>query len=70
MNKKISHIVGLSGGKDSTALAIRLKELNPDANYLYVCTPTGDELPEMETHWNNLECIFKSANYKSTPSRL
>jgi tRNA(Ile)-lysidine synthase TilS/MesJ len=41
MNKKISHIVGLSGGKDSTALAIRLKELNPDANYLYVCTPTG-----------------------------
>jgi 3'-phosphoadenosine 5'-phosphosulfate sulfotransferase (PAPS reductase)/FAD synthetase len=58
MNKKISHIVGLSGGKDSTALAIRLKELNPDANYLYVCTPTGDELPEMETHWNNLECIL------------
>ena len=54
----MNHIVGLSGGKDSCTLAIRLKELNPDTDYIYVCTPTGDELPEMEAHWNKLECIL------------
>ena len=41
------HVVALSGGKDSTALALRLHELNPKVDYTYVCTPTGDELPEM-----------------------
>lgn len=48
------HVVALSGGKDSTALALRLRELNPDVDYIYVCTPTGDELPEMFAHWLNL----------------
>lgn len=48
------HVVALSGGHDSTALAFLLKELNPDTPYNYVCTPTGDELPEMVTHWLNL----------------
>lgn len=46
----IAHIVFLSGGKDSTALAFRLKEIEPRP-YMYVCTPTGDELPEMFAHW-------------------
>jgi 3'-phosphoadenosine 5'-phosphosulfate sulfotransferase (PAPS reductase)/FAD synthetase len=55
---KRTHIVALSGGKDSTALAIRLKELNPNRKYIYICTPTGDELPEMELHWANLESIL------------
>ena len=54
-----AHIVGLSGGKDSTATALRLKELYPNRKYLYVCTPTGDELPEMEIHWNRLESILE-----------
>lgn len=48
------HVVALSGGKDSTALALRLRELNPDVDYTYVCTPTGDELPEMFEHWRKL----------------
>jgi 3'-phosphoadenosine 5'-phosphosulfate sulfotransferase (PAPS reductase)/FAD synthetase len=52
------HIVALSGGKDSTALALRLKELNPAVDYTYVCTPTGDELPEMEAHWQHLEVLL------------
>ena len=38
------HVVGLSGGKDSTALALRLAETSPQ-DYVYLCTPTGDELP-------------------------
>jgi 3'-phosphoadenosine 5'-phosphosulfate sulfotransferase (PAPS reductase)/FAD synthetase len=47
------HVVGLSGGKDSTALALALLDREP-REYAYVCTPTGDELPEMEAHWNRL----------------
>ena len=49
----VQHIVALSGGKDSTALALRLAELEP-REYVYVCTPTGDELPEMFAHWRKL----------------
>lgn len=48
------HIVALSGGKDSTAMALRLKELHPEIDFEYVCTPTGNELPEMVEHWVNL----------------
>lgn len=47
------HIVALSGGKDSTALALRLAETEP-REYTFICTPTGDELPEMIDHWLSL----------------
>jgi Phosphoadenosine phosphosulfate reductase family len=50
----IAHVVALSGGKDSTALALRMRELWPDLPVSYVCTPTGDELPEMVEHWKRL----------------
>lgn len=48
-------VVALSGGKDSTALALRLKELEPDEPTTYLITPTGDELPPMLAHWERLE---------------
>jgi 3'-phosphoadenosine 5'-phosphosulfate sulfotransferase (PAPS reductase)/FAD synthetase len=51
------HIIGLSGGKDSTALALRLAEIEP-RDYEYICNETGNELPEMKAHWNNLEKIL------------
>lgn len=51
----MKHLVALSGGKDSTALALRLRELEPDTDFIYACTPTGDELPEMVGHWLRLE---------------
>jgi 3'-phosphoadenosine 5'-phosphosulfate sulfotransferase (PAPS reductase)/FAD synthetase len=44
------HVVALSGGKDSTAMALRLAEVEP-REYVYVITPTGDELPAMFAHW-------------------
>lgn len=50
----MNHVVALSGGKDSTAMALRLAEAEPRA-YTYVCTPTGNELPAMKEHWNRLE---------------
>ncbi len=43
------HVVALSGGKDSTALALALREREP-REYQFVCTPTGDELPDMVDH--------------------
>lgn len=50
----ILHVVALSGGHDSTALAFLLREQNPETPYNYVCTPTGNELPAMFAHWLNL----------------
>lgn len=48
------HIVALSGGNDSTAMALRLREIEQRTPYEYVITPTGDELPEMIDHWRRL----------------
>lgn len=53
----MSDVVALSGGKDSTALALRLAEIEP-RDYTYLCTPTGDELPDMLAHWDRLECLL------------
>jgi 3'-phosphoadenosine 5'-phosphosulfate sulfotransferase (PAPS reductase)/FAD synthetase len=49
----MTHVVALSGGKDSTAMALRLAEVEPRA-YVYVCTPTGNEPAAMFEHWQRL----------------
>ena len=49
----MKHIISLSGGKDSTAMALRLAEVEP-RDYEYLITPTGNELPEMFEHWKRL----------------
>lgn len=46
----VAHIVGMSGGHDSSIMSVLLLEREPRP-YNYVCTPTGDELPEMFAHW-------------------
>lgn len=51
----MKHVVGLSGGKDSTCMALALRERHPEIEFEYICTPTGDELPEMHAHWAGLE---------------
>jgi len=53
----MKHVVSISGGKDSTAMAIALRQREP-REYVYVCNPTGNELPEMVKHWANLGRIF------------
>lgn len=54
----MQHIVALSGGKDSTALALRLQEIEPDTQYTYIFTPTGNEMPEMIEHWKRLRSML------------
>ena len=50
------HIIAISGGKDSTALAIHLRGRfeNPE----YVFADTGRELPEVYAFLENLECVL------------
>jgi len=51
--KKTRHILGLSGGKDSTALAIYMRDKVPDMEYVF--TDTGAELPETYEYLDKLE---------------
>jgi len=53
----MKHIVALSGGKDSTALALRLAEVEP-RSYTYVCTPTGDEPEAFFAHMRYLSTLL------------
>lgn len=45
-------VVAFSGGKDSTALALRLHELGEPFKLLF--TPTGNELPELKAHLDSV----------------
>ncbi len=44
--EKIRHVLGISGGKDSSALAIYLKDKYPELNIEYYFCDTGKELKE------------------------
>lgn len=50
------HVLGISGGKDSAALAIHLKDRVPDLEYFF--TDTGAELPETYEYLSNLEAVL------------
>jgi 3'-phosphoadenosine 5'-phosphosulfate sulfotransferase (PAPS reductase)/FAD synthetase len=51
--KELRHVCGLSGGKDSTALAIYMRDRVPDMEY-YFCD-TDKELPETYEYLNKIE---------------
>lgn len=55
MNKKVRHVLGISGGKDSAALAIYLQNKYPDLDIEYYFCDTGKELEETYTIIKNLE---------------
>jgi len=50
-------IVAFSGGKDSTAMALRLHELGEDFELMF--TPTGNELPAVFEHIDRVVSIVK-----------
>lgn len=54
--KKTRHILGLSGGKDSTALAIYMRDKVPNMEYVF--TDTGAELPETYEFLEKLEAFL------------
>jgi len=55
MAKKIKHVLGISGGKDSSALALYVKETRPELKIEYFFTDTGHELPETNDFVDQLE---------------
>lgn len=54
----MKHVVGLSGGKDSSCLALALRERHPDVEFEFICTPTGNELPELFDHLDRMEQLL------------
>lgn len=50
------HVLGLSGGKDSTALALHLKDNVPDIEYFFC--DTHKELPETYAYLKKLEILL------------
>ncbi len=54
--KKTRHILGLSGGKDSSALAVYLRDRVPDMEYVF--TDTLKELPETYEYLAKLEAYL------------
>lgn len=57
-NPDIRHVVSLSGGKDSTALAIYLRKTYPDLPAEYVFCDTGAELEETYEYLERLEALL------------
>ena len=51
--KKVRHICGISGGKDSSALAVFMRERVPEMEYFFC--DTGAELPETYEYLDKLE---------------
>ena len=55
MSKKSRHVLGLSGGKDSAALAVWMNNNYPDINVEYYFTDTGYELQETYDYLDKLK---------------
>ena len=55
MISKTKHVLGISGGKDSAALAIYLSEKYPEIDFTYYYTDTGKELDETYQLLENIE---------------
>ena len=49
------HVLGLSGGRDSAALAVFMRQHYPELNIEYFFTDTGKELPEVYEYLGRLE---------------
>lgn len=55
MSNSVRHVLGISGGKDSAALAIYMKELYPQMDIEFYTCDTGKELDETYQLIHNLE---------------
>jgi 3'-phosphoadenosine 5'-phosphosulfate sulfotransferase (PAPS reductase)/FAD synthetase len=55
---KERHILALSGGKDSAALAVYMREKYPDLELEYVFTDSGCELPETYEYLDRIRAVL------------
>ena len=68
-NHKVKHVLGLSGGKDSSALAVYMKDNYPDLDIEYFFTDTGEELEEVNEYLNDLEGYLGKTINRLDPRR-
>lgn len=65
--KPLRHILSLSGGKDSTALAIYMKDRVPQMEYMFC--DTGEELKETYAYLDKLEAFLGKTILRLNPDR-
>lgn len=63
------HVLGLSGGKDSAALAVYMRQHYPDLEIDYFFTDTGKELPEVYDFLGRLEGFLGKPIKRLNPDR-
>lgn len=56
MPEVVRHVLGISGGKDSAALAIYMRDRVPEMEYFFC--DTGSELPETYEYLTRLEAVL------------
>jgi 3'-phosphoadenosine 5'-phosphosulfate sulfotransferase (PAPS reductase)/FAD synthetase len=63
------HILGISGGRDSAALAVYMRQHHPELPLEYFFTDTGKELPEVYTFLDRLEGFLGKPILRLNPDR-
>lgn len=63
------HVLGISGGKDSAALAIYMRQHYPELDIEYFFTDTGKELPEVHEFLGRLEGFLGKPILRLNPNR-
>ncbi|MGI4796555.1 MAG: phosphoadenosine phosphosulfate reductase family protein [Janthinobacterium lividum] len=66
---KERHILGVSGGRDSAALAVYMRQHHPNLQIEYFFTDTGKELPEVYEFLDRLEGFLGQAIQRLNPDR-
>ena len=63
------HVLGLSGGRDSAALAVYMRQHHPELDIEYFFTDTGKELPEVYEYLGRLEGFLGQPILRLNPDR-
>ncbi|MER9260542.1 phosphoadenosine phosphosulfate reductase family protein [Mesorhizobium sp. M0619] len=63
------HILGISGGRDSAALAVHMRQTRPDLDLEYFFTDTGKELAEVYSFLDRLEGFLGRPITRLNPDR-
>ncbi|WP_413740305.1 phosphoadenosine phosphosulfate reductase family protein [Sodalis sp. RH14] len=63
------HVLGISGGKDSAALAVYMRAHHPEIDIDYFFTDTGEELPEVQEFLGKLEGYLGKPIIRLNPGR-